>query len=107
MATTLNQKIGKRLKELRREAGYTTRQLAILFDCTETNYRRIENGVQILSPDKFYLLNRYLGIDPLYLLTGEKRFPDNGSGDRVDLTPVQYRGAHQLFSYCMSMAKEA
>ena len=80
MAESLNQKIGKRLRSVRKQTGYTAVQVAQLFNCSIDHYRRIESGRHILSPDKFILLRDYMGVDPLYLLTGEVR-DDNEKKD--------------------------
>ncbi|MEE3467159.1 MAG: helix-turn-helix transcriptional regulator [Eubacterium sp.] len=98
---TLNQRIGARLKEARLRGGYSVEQTAGLFDCSPENYRRIEKGIHVLTPDKFVLLREYMNIDPLYLLTGETR-EDGIATMEHSIDEDQFRLIRELFSYCRS-----
>ena len=110
MPETLNQKIGKRLKALRKQEGYTTSQLAQLFNISIEHYRRIECGRHVMGPDKFVLLFEYLGVDPLYLLTGKNREIGLPAGGSVPLTTTisdehQRETLQELFGYCNALVE--
>ena len=109
MAESLNQKIGKRLRDMRKQAGYTAVQMAKLFGCSIDHYRRIEYGKHTLTAEKFVILRDYLGIDPLYLLTGEIRNPDDEDPETPATLPPPVSEPHELqvmrelFDYCHAM----
>lgn len=65
--------MGARLRERRLELGYTQEQVAELLEIDPNYYGRIERGGNCLSVVKIILAHERLGIDPLYLLTGEVR----------------------------------
>lgn len=64
--------VGKRLKAARTNLGYRQADFAVTLKVTEEHYRKYELGATGLSADKILLLYRRYGIDPTYLLTGEK-----------------------------------
>ena len=65
------EKIGANLKQARKDAGYTQKQVAEKFNMTQQQYSRFENGVfelnytQILELCKFYNItpNELFSID--------------------------------------------
>ena len=68
----LNVSIGKRLKDIRENCGYTQEVFAEKLDVGVEHYRKIENGSYGLQPDKFLKLYHSFSIDPSYLITGVK-----------------------------------
>ena len=68
-----NIQIGKRLREARSNLGRTQAEIAISLGVSEEHYRKYESGATGLSADKLLVLYHEYGIDPTYLLTGEKR----------------------------------
>ncbi len=102
MNESLNQQVGQRLKEARLQANLSVDQLAGLFKCTPENYRRLEKGVHILTPDKFVLLHEFLNIDPLYLLTGEVREMNNAVSPQ-ETEEAGFQAVRELFHYCRSL----
>lgn len=65
--------IGVRLREYRKSKGLTQAQAAVLLEMSCNFYGDIERGKCRLSIEKIILANEKLGIDPTYLLTGEKQ----------------------------------
>ncbi|MBR6228172.1 MAG: helix-turn-helix transcriptional regulator [Eubacterium sp.] len=98
----LNQKIGARLRCVREEAGFTVKQVAELLGISESHYRRIENGHHTLVPEKIITLYTYMNVDPLFLLTGERRMESSGYalGDRF--RDRQTVVMEELMDYCSS-----
>ena len=81
MVTSINRKTGARLKCFREEHGLSVEQVSKILGISETHYRRIERGEHEIGLQKLYDLNTILNIDPLFLLTGERR------GEKRRLTP--------------------
>ncbi|MBO4396494.1 MAG: helix-turn-helix transcriptional regulator [Eubacterium sp.] len=73
MIGSLNQQIGRRLREVRNKAGLTCEQMADLLEISDSHYRKIERGVYELKTEKLVRLRLMLGVDPLFLLMGETR----------------------------------
>ena len=97
--------VGSRLREVRRLAGYTVSQLAQLFECSEDHYRRIERGVYTLTIDKLEKLYACAGVDPLFLVTGKRRWIDDP--DDLDRSVGERIGImKQLIGYCNCVTKE-
>ena len=113
MIGTLNQDIGRRLRNFREDVGLTTVQMAEILDVTDSHYRKLERGVYELKTEKMFKLRQILGVDPLYLLTGETR--EKLSGEKV-LTEKEraaeeskrrdLRVIQELFRYCRSVSSE-
>lgn len=68
----INADISKRLKEFRETNNLPQRRMAEILEITEKQYGNIERGESGLSPDKIFKLNKALGLDPTYLITGRK-----------------------------------
>lgn len=64
--------IGTRLKNWRKENGFTQAETASLLEMSLNFYGDIERGKCRLSIEKIILAHERLGIDPTYLLTGEE-----------------------------------
>ena len=64
--------MGKRLRKFRREKDYTQEQMAEILEISSAYYGKVERGVNSLSVKKLQLLNRELGIDINYLITGKE-----------------------------------
>ena len=73
MVTNINKKIGARLKCFREERGLSVEQVSKILGISEAHYRRIERGEHEIGLQKLYDLNTILNIDPLFLITGERR----------------------------------
>lgn len=65
--------MGDRLREYRNNKGLTQDKVAELLGMSLTYYGRIERGLSGLSLEKLIMVQKELGIDPTYLLTGEKQ----------------------------------
>ena len=105
MTESFTKTIGARLKEARILKGYTVEQLAKIFECSEDHYRRIERGRYCLSLDKLAKLYSWAGIDPLFLITGKRRWldlaeeKDEGKGESMSVM-------RQLMGYCNTVVKD-
>lgn len=64
--------MGKRLRKFRREKDYTQEEMAEILEISSAYYGKVERGVNSLSVKKLQLLNRELGIDINYLITGKE-----------------------------------
>lgn len=69
----LMKEIGQRLRELRRNKGYTQEQFSEKLGMSLNFYGKIERGEAKLSIEKLVLLYNDYGADINYLLTGETR----------------------------------
>ena len=65
--------IGNRLKEIRKEKGYTQEKMAEILQVSTTFYGKVERGVNSLSLSKIRCLYEEMEIDITYLITGEKQ----------------------------------
>lgn len=63
--------IGKRVRRLRKEQGFTQDELSQKADITEKFVYMIEKGERGLSPLSLYSLSRAPGVTADYLLCGE------------------------------------
>jgi len=72
MMKSLKQKLGARIQEIRKSKNLTQEVLAEKIDMDKPNLSNIECGKSGLSLDKIFELNKTLGLDPTYLITGRK-----------------------------------
>ncbi|MCH5275222.1 MAG: helix-turn-helix transcriptional regulator [Lachnospiraceae bacterium] len=68
----VNIEIGARLRESRINLGLSQAQMSEILEVTDEHYRKLESGSSGLTIAKLRLLYEKLGIEPTYLLTGEK-----------------------------------
>jgi len=61
-------KIGEKIRELRREAGYTQKQLAAMLNKSETGFASWEQGLSEPSVNDIRLLCRTFGVSADCLL---------------------------------------
>jgi len=61
-------KIGEKIRELRREAGYTQKQLAAMLNKSETGFASWEQGLSEPSVNDIRLLCRIFGVSADCLL---------------------------------------
>lgn len=64
--------IGERLRERRRQMGMTQEEIASLLGISGTYYGEIERGNRQLSVPRILNIYDKMGLDPTFLLTGEK-----------------------------------
>ena len=102
----LNQRVGARLRCVREEAGFSAKQVAELLGISESHYRRIENGHHTLVPEKIVILYMYLNVDPLFLLTGERRADSAGYAARAGFHDRRAVVMQELMGYCSSQEGE-
>lgn len=65
--------MGNRLKEIRKEKGYTQEKMAEILQVSTTFYGKVERGINSLSLSKIRCLYEEMEIDITYLITGEKQ----------------------------------
>lgn len=68
-----NELIGRRLERIRKRMGYELSDMAEILGVSTGQYRKIERGIYGLDVKKILILYSKLQIDPLYLLTGNRR----------------------------------
>lgn len=73
--------MGKRLRIFRIQRNYTQEQMAEILGISAAYYGKVERGVHGLSLEKLVTVNKKLGIDINYLLTGTK-------GEEISLDKV-------------------
>ncbi len=84
--------VGKKLRALRRENGYTQKQVSDYLGITQSNLSKIENGERNFNMTLFDKLSLLYNCSPEYLL-GETDFHDPSSiafrsDEKVDLNVV-------------------
>ena len=62
--------IGKRLKQIRLNKGYTQEEFSEIIEISPAYYGKIERGCHGLSLEKLILLHEKLDVDLTYVLTG-------------------------------------
>ena len=62
--------IGRRLKIIRHDNGYTQEYMADILEITTAYYGKVERGIFGLSLAKLVVLNQKLNVDLTFLLTG-------------------------------------
>ena len=65
--TSLKQKFGKRVKELRKSNGYTQEQIAEKINIEPPNISKMENGLHFPQPDKIEKIADALNVEILEL----------------------------------------
>lgn len=93
-----NELIGKRLRQIRIQAGLDYPDMADVLGISEGHYRKVERGVYGLDVRKVLMLYTKLKVDPLYLLTGKRgiEFQYNLEGDKADRNAL----VCELLDYC-------
>lgn len=61
--TSLKDKFGKRVKELRKSKGFTQEQIAELINIEPPNVSKMENGLHFPQPEKIEKIAKALDID--------------------------------------------
>ena len=77
----LNVEIGRRLREIRENMGYTQFRFAEILGVVEEHYRKIELGSSGLTLEKVLILYERLNIDATYLIVGKRK-------DKFDLDDI-------------------
>lgn len=99
-----NELVGRRLQRMRISMGKCCYEIASALGISEGHYRKIERGMYGLDVRKMLILQRKMGIDPQYLLTGKN------SQDIPSRAPVESteRNAYvcELLEYCKEQIEE-
>lgn len=69
---TILTKIGERLRMRRKQMGLTQDQAAEMLKISTNFYGEVERGNRRLSIEKIMLVYEKMGLEPTYLLTGER-----------------------------------
>ncbi len=64
--------IGKRLKKLREEKGFTQSKLAKMFACKRESISNYENGKQLFKTERLLDYMQVFGVSADYILTGKE-----------------------------------
>lgn len=99
-----NELVGRRLQRMRISAGKDCYEMAHALGISEGHYRKIERGMYGLDVRKMLLLQRKMGIDPQYLLTGKN---NSETRKRVRVESME-RNAYvcELLEYCKEQIEE-
>lgn len=73
---SLYKDIGKRIRERRKQLGFTQEQLAEIIDVTPQMISTAENGIKGIRPENIIKLSNALSISCDYLLTGSSSSSD-------------------------------
>lgn len=63
--------IGDRIRNARRRKGFSVEYISGMLDMSAGNYRRVENGRQLITTKKLYELAMILEVSTDYILYGE------------------------------------
>ena len=85
----LNVEIGRRLREIRENMGYTQFRFAEILGVVEEHYRKIELGSSGLTLEKVLILYERLNIDATYLIVGKRK-------DKFDLDDISTQLANAI-----------
>lgn len=94
-----NELVGRRLQRMRMSAGKGCHEMARALGISEGHYRKIERGMYGLDARKMLILQRKMGIDPQYLLTGKNSVEATNRAAPVE---SMERNAYvcELLEYC-------
>ncbi|KHO63199.1 XRE family transcriptional regulator [Thermoanaerobacter sp. YS13] len=76
MKRRLHRKIGRKLRELRRQSGFTRKQAAKYLGISQRQLARYERGTKIISVDVLEKLANLYGTDYRCLLSNKKVFTE-------------------------------
>ena len=97
--------MGERLREYRNKLHYTQEHTAEILEMSLTYYGKIERGANGLSIEKLILAYQRLGVDPVYLLTGERQ-PEMTFDGLLRECPREKRyELEQLIKYALQLVK--
>jgi transcriptional regulator with XRE-family HTH domain len=75
--TELKKKIGARVREIRKNLGYTQDRMVEYFDCGRANYSRIEKGEVFPNPAMLKGLNQEFKVSLHWLVCGKGEMLEN------------------------------
>lgn len=101
----LTKEIGLRLKEIRKENGYTQEQFSELMEMSLNFYGKIELGESRLSIEKMILLHDRFNVDINYLLTGTKNNVLDYNSVLADCPQEKVFDFEQLIRYAKNLYK--
>ena len=81
-------KIGKLIKKIREEKGWSQEKLADKLFCERTKINKIENGKRYIKLDDLFSISEILEVSIEELISGEK--VDNKNKKQIDITFKQY-----------------
>lgn len=83
--------LGKRLAELRHIQGMTQKEFADVLNTSQSGYQNYERNGRDVPSSVFLTLYRKFGVDPIWLLTGERRITDEERLDALERAVVRLR----------------
>ena len=98
--------IGERLRIQRKNMKLTQAQTAELLEMSTNFYGEIERGERRLSLEKILLVQKHLGMDPTFLLTGETQ-PQVGFYDIIaDCPKEKIFDMEQIVRYASNLYRD-
>jgi transcriptional regulator with XRE-family HTH domain len=70
MKTRIDTMIGKRIKELRKKAGFTQAEMAEKLNISVSGYSKLEGGYRGLSIENCLVISKELGVSCDYIIMG-------------------------------------
>lgn len=96
-----------RLKEIRKELGYTQEKFAEIMKMSLSGYKKLESGEIRKSVDKLFMLNERLGLSADYVLYDEKPQPKDVWIEVCKLPDIErWRIFLRLYSYLSNNSKD-
>lgn len=68
------EKIGSRLRNLRKQKGITQQQIADVLDIGRNQYQKYEKGITLVPSDKVDMLVKYYDVTADYILYGDESY---------------------------------
>ena len=68
------EKIGGRLRDLRKQKGITQQQIADVMDIGRNQYQKYEKGITLVPSDKVDMLVKYYDVTADYILYGDESY---------------------------------
>ena len=99
------EEIGNRLKDIRKENGYTQEEFSEIMGISLNFYGKIERGQSRLSIEKLIFLHNRFNVDINYLLTGNKSKSLDYNSVLADCPKEKIFDFEQLIRYAQNLYK--
>lgn len=101
----MKKEIGLRLRDIRKENGYTQEEFSEIMGVSLNFYGKIERGESSLSIEKMVLLHDKFNVDLNYLLTGVKNSVLDYNSVLADCPQEKIFDFEQLIRYAQNLYK--
>lgn len=101
----ITEDIGRRLKAIRKENGYTQEEFSEILGVSLNYYGKIERGQSRLSIEKLIFLHDRFNVDINFLLTGAATRPLDYNSVLADCPKEKIFDFEQLIRYAQNLYK--